>query len=259
MEGMFLVWTDSLVVKAVLERAEPTENERMKKWLVELRDFDLTIQHLKGKDNGVTDVLSRSPVNVPLNVRDDYVGALQRAGYAPRELAILQQADEDIRKMVLTVQEIGERPFEEMSEFVLKKGILYKRSKIPGRQFLLVVPSILRQDLIREYHDAPNGAHHGREKTLARLSQRFFWSNMDASVRHYVRSCPFCQNFKPRVGKMAGKLCPIKPPRHIAELWGIDHLGPFKTSALGNKHLIVAIDYLSRYVETRPETSTDLR
>ena len=113
---------------------------------------------------------------------EDYIGALIPTRYDPREMAIMQHADEEIQKMVLTLQGIGDRPLEDSTEFVLRKGILYKRSLYPGRQHLLVIPSCLRQDVIREYHDMPVSGHHGQEKTLARLSQRFYWRGMDKSV-----------------------------------------------------------------------------
>ena len=80
---------------------------------------------------------------------------------------------------------------------------------------------------------------------------------MEKSVKHYVRSCSFCQLFKIKDGRKAGKLCPIKPPRHIYEQIGIDHLGPFKMTERGNQHLIVCIDYLTRYLEVKAVPSTD--
>ena len=86
---------------------------------------------------------------------EDYIGALIPLRYEPRDLAIMQYADEEIKKVVLMLQEIGERPFEDTSEFVMREGILYRRNYRPGRQHLLVVPSCMRQDLIREYHDMP--------------------------------------------------------------------------------------------------------
>jgi ribonuclease HI len=252
-----LVKTDSSVVKWVIERADATKNDRLRRWLMELRGYDISVQHLKGASNTVADALSRSPVDCAIDPKEDYIGALIPSRYAPRDLAILQYGDEEIKKLVLTLQEIGERPFEDTSEFVLREGIVYKRNHLSGRQHLLFVPSCIRQDLIREYHDMPVSGHHGREKTLARLSQRFYWRGMEKNVRHYVRSCSFYQLFKVKGGRKAGKLCPIKPPRHVYEQIGIDHLVPFKMTERGNQHLIVCIDYLSRYLEVRAVPSTN--
>ena len=71
-----------------------------------------------------------------------------------------------------------------------------------------------------------------------------------------MRSCQFCQVLKSRIGKKAGKLCPIKPLHHVFEQLGIDHLGPFKLTDRGNQHLIVYIDYLSLSLEVKAVPST---
>jgi hypothetical protein len=252
-----IVKTDSSVVKWVAERAQATQNKRMLRWLVELRGFDISVEHMKGTSNIVADTLSRNPVGGEPDPHEHYIGALIPIGYEPRDLAILQRADEDIEQLVLTLQDIGERPFKDTEGFILNEGILYKRNRRPGRPHLLVVPSAIRQSLIHDYHDLPTGGHLGRSKTLSRLQQRYYWKNMERSVRHYVRSCPFCQVHKPRVGRKAGKLQPLKPPVNIFDQVGVDHLGPFKTTDSGNQHLIVLIDYLSRYLEVEAVPSTD--
>ena len=113
-----------------------------------------------------------------------------------------------------------------------------------GREQLLVVPSIIRKDLIQQCHDTPLSGHHGIEKTLARLPTKYFWKNMAKSVSAYVTSCSFCQLYKSRLGPPEGKLCSIPPPKKIFQMWGIDHLGPFKTTNAGNIHIIVVIDYI---------------
>ena len=252
-----LVRTDSSVLKYVFDRADATKNPRLSRWVMELRGYDLTVQHLKGASNAVADALSRFPVDEVPDTGECHIGAIIPGGYQPRELAILQHADADIRKRVLDLQGIGDRQSEDTRSYVLYEGILYRRNLRPGRRQLLVIPSVLRKDLIREYHDAPTGGHFGREKTLSRLSQRFFWKGMEKSVEHYVRSCPFCQLYKSRQGKKAGKLQPITPPKLPYEQIGIDHLGPFKKTKNGNLHLIVTIDYLTRYVEAKAVPSTD--
>lgn len=72
---------------------------------------------------------------------------------------------------------------------------------------------------------------------------------MDRSVRSYVASCKVCQQHKRRPGCQPGLLTPITPPETIFHTVGIDHIGPFPTSAAGNRYIIVAVDYLSRFIE----------
>ncbi|XP_057376543.1 uncharacterized protein LOC130697744 [Daphnia carinata] len=61
-----------------------------------------------------------------------------------------------------------------------------------------------------------------------------------------------------KMSQVVGRLQPIEPPSSPFQLIGIDHLGPFKVTAAGNRHIIVSIDYLSKWVEVAavPDTST---
>lgn len=52
--------------------------------------------------------------------------------------------------------------------------------------------------------------------------------------------------------KPAGLLQPVEPPRAPFQQVGMDLLGPFPKSSTGNRWIVVATDYLTRYCETRP-------
>ena len=68
---------------------------------------------------------------------------------------------------------------------------------------------------------------------------------MSADVRAFVASCYFCQTHKHPPGLLEGKLQPIEIPAKPNSLLGIDHIGPFRRTARGNTHILVAIDYFS--------------
>ncbi|KZS02644.1 Uncharacterized protein APZ42_000239, partial [Daphnia magna] len=54
----------------------------------------------------------------------------------------------------------------------------------------------------------------------------------------------------------AGQLQPIPPPDRPFHTIGMDHLGPFKATSDGKKHILMAIDYLTKYVEAVAVTDT---
>ena len=256
-----VVKTDSSVLRWLSQKRDISG--KFARWIVTLQEYSLDIHHLSGTANVVADALSRAPTGFPeeTDPADRVLGVIQPAGCSPRQLALLQHADSDVRYWVLKLQGFndGQEGNEVEDQFILHAGILYKKSRKPGRPHLLVVPSILRRDLLMECHDSPNGGHSGVEKTYARLSQRYWWRRMKKTVKAYVSSCEFCQPFKSRVGFPPGKLCPIKPPRQPFEVLGIDHLGPFHLSKARNAYLIVCIDYLTRWIEVQPvpDTSTE--
>lgn len=106
-------------------------------------------------------------------------------------------------------------------------------------------------------HDAPTDGHLGQHRTLEKIAQRFWWAGLRGDVRRYVASCTTCQMRKTPPNQKKAELHQIPPPRSPFEVIGIDHLGPFPISEDGNRHIIVAIDYLTKWVEVHvvPDTS----
>jgi len=105
-------------------------------------------------------------------------------------MALLQHANKVIEQVVLTLQGFSsEMSSCSIAEFALCKGVLFKKNPASGRPLLLVVPSIIRKEVIEECHDAPDGGHRGIEKTSRRVSQRFLWKDVQSSVKSYVQSC----------------------------------------------------------------------
>ncbi|KAI9552649.1 integrase core domain protein [Daphnia sinensis] len=94
------------------------------------------------------------------------------------------------------------------------------------------------------------------KKTLFRIKSRFWWPRLGRSVKVFVQSCLFCQKHKHAIGHVIGKLLPIEPPSSPFHLIGVDHLGPFKSTSTGYRHIIVAIDYLTKWIEVQPVPDT---
>ena len=94
------------------------------------------------------------------------------------------------------------------SPFVVREGVLFHKHK-----HTLYIPSgTLRRRLLAEAHDAPTAGHLGRDKTLGRLRESFYWPLMDEMVREYVRTCPDCQRNKPSNQKPLGLMQPHAIP-----------------------------------------------
>jgi hypothetical protein len=173
------------------------------------------------------------------------------------ELAFQQQLDSQLRPIITSLHSKVPGKFSE--QFKIHGKLLYRKNLSQGRKFLLCVPSILRRKIIEFCHDDPSSSHMGIDKTIARVSERYWWPKFPASVRKYV-SCNYCQFHKCIPGFPPGQLQPIPPPDRPFHTTGMDHLGPFKATSDGKKHILMAIDYLTKYVEAVAvkDTSTAL-
>ncbi|KAM7301434.1 putative histone demethylase [Ixodes scapularis] len=86
---------------------------------------------------------------------------------------------------------------------------------------------------------------------LGRHREKYYWPRLPKTVHLYTRSCHECQRGKKLPTKPSGLLHPISPPSTPFQQIAMDLLGPFPPSTLGNRWIIVATDYLTRYVETK--------
>ncbi|KAL8590621.1 hypothetical protein ACOMHN_011057 [Nucella lapillus] len=101
--------------------------------------------------------------------------------------------------------------------------------------------------VIKTIHDAD---HLGINATHARVKSYHYWNRLFEDIRHFVSSCEQCQ----KSGKFeteGSRLKPIPPPRRPFQMWGMD-LTMLPKSDEGDNYLVVAVDYLSKYVEAAP-------
>ena len=95
-------------------------------------------------------------------------------------------------------------------------------------------------------------------KTQAKILQAgFYWPNLFKDVHNYIKACDACQ----RTGKITRRN--EMPQQGILEVelfdvWGVDFIGPLPSSN-GFKHILVAVDYVSKWVEAVPAAHADAK
>ena len=109
--------------------------------------------------------------------------------------------------------------------------------------------------MLKIAHDIPTAGHLAAEKMIARVAKRFWWPGMQAEIQQFCKTCRECQmtQTKPRPG---APLIPMPLVDHPFDRIGIDIVGPLTKSAGGHTHILVLIDYATRYPEAVPLRST---
>jgi transposase InsO family protein len=111
-----------------------------------------------------------------------------------------------------------------------------------------VVPARYMAVVLHNNHDTPMAAHMGISKTFDRLRIGYWWKTMYQDVSDYINSCSTCQRTR-KLGQRTGLLQSIPVPEQPFDMIAIDLLGPFPTSANGNKYIAVCADYMTRWIE----------
>ncbi|GJW27559.1 reverse transcriptase domain-containing protein [Tanacetum coccineum] len=113
-------------------------------------------------------------------------------------------------------------------------------------------------DILTACHNGPTRGHHGANYTAKKVfDSGFYWPMIYRDAHDMVKLCDSCQ----RQGKILQK---EEVPQNtiqvceIFDVWGIDFMGPFPSSQ-GNKYILVAVDYLSKWVEAKALPNNDVR
>nr|GEU68028.1 reverse transcriptase domain-containing protein [Tanacetum cinerariifolium] len=116
----------------------------------------------------------------------------------------------------------------------------------------------LTLDILEACHNGPTGGHHGANLTAKKVFDAgFVWPTIYKDAHEFVKNCDSCQ----RRGKISQR---DEMPQNsiqiceIFDVWGIDFMGPFPSSR-GNIYILVAIDYLSIWVEAKALPTNDAR
>lgn len=91
--------------------------------------------------------------------------------------------------------------------FSLAQNLILHKGRIWVPRDLPIIATLLQ-----EYHATPIGGHVGVTKTLARLSENFYWSGLREDVTRFVANCMECQLIKYESKKSTGLLCPLSVP-----------------------------------------------
>ena len=97
-------------------------------------------------------------------------------------------------------------------------------------------------------HKDQIGAHLGIDATYEKLKERYYWPKMYESVAQYIKSCDNCQRRGKPNRREELKLIKVGKPFHRI---GIDIKGPLPVTKKGNRYIIVAMDYLTKWPEAK--------
>ncbi|PIK51039.1 putative gypsy retrotransposon integrase-like protein 1-like [Apostichopus japonicus] len=92
------------------------------------------------------------------------------------------------------------------------------------------------------------GGHFGRDKTLEKVTSRYYWRGLANDVLEYVKQCEACQKSNNTFDKKVAKLHPI-PVTSVWHQVRVDMIGPLPETISGNKYVITLCDYFSKWPE----------
>ncbi|XP_070055224.1 uncharacterized protein [Nicotiana tomentosiformis] len=110
------------------------------------------------------------------------------------------------------------------------------------------VPEEEQIEILKACHSSPYGGHHGGARTATKvLSCGFYWHTLYKDASNLVERCDECQRAG-RISKRNEMPLTTILEIEIFDVWGINFMGLF-VSSCENTYILVAVDYMSKWVE----------
>ncbi|GJY72232.1 reverse transcriptase domain-containing protein [Tanacetum coccineum] len=259
-----IVYTDHSALKYLL--AKQDAKPRLLRWILLLQEFDVFIRDKKGAENLAADHLSRleNPYQSELEKKEitetfplETLGMVtfhgddstpwfaDFANYHAGNFVIKGMSSQQKKKF-----------FKDVKHYFWDDPYLFK----------ICADQVIRRcvfgqeahDILMACHNGPTGGHHGANYTAKKVFDAgFYWPTIYRDAHDLVTRCDACQ----RQGKISQR---DEMPQNaiqvceIFDVWGIDFMGPFPSSR-GNKYILVAVNYLSKWVEAKVLPTNDTR
>nr|GEV42055.1 reverse transcriptase domain-containing protein [Tanacetum cinerariifolium] len=259
-----IVYTDHSALKYLFQKKD--SKARLLRWVLLLQEFTFKVTDTTGAENLAADHLSRLE-NPHQNVLD------------PKE--INESFSFETLNLVSTRGNQSTPWFADfvnyhVGNFIVKGMSSQQKSKFfkDVKHYLWDDPYLFKNcddqiiircvsgqeavDILKARHSGPTGGHHGPNYIARKVFDLgFYWPTIYRDAQDLVKNCDVCQ----RQGKISQR---DEMPQNsiqvceIFDVWGIDFMGPFSSSR-GNKYILVAIDYLSKWVEAKALPTNDSR
>jgi RNase H-like domain found in reverse transcriptase/Reverse transcriptase (RNA-dependent DNA polymerase)/Integrase zinc binding domain/Integrase core domain/gag-polyprotein putative aspartyl protease len=272
----FLIRTDHASLKWLLQ-FKNLEGQ-LARWMVRLQEYNFQIEHRSGRTHLNADGLSRRPCSreckhctkheesdevVPTGCHRTRVEPDVAQGSEGWETCQINDAD---LKVIIDWKKRGIRPlwgevssmsvpvksyWAQWDTLIFENEVLKRVWESPdGKLKILqvIVPKSRISEVLKEVHNGVSGGHLGINKTVAKIRERFYWLRCRMDVLDWCHRCNDCAQSKGPKTRSRGRMRQYNvgaPFERIA----IDVAGPFPTSDQGNKYILVATDYFSKWPE----------
>lgn len=244
---MFVLRTDHKPLVSIFgdKKGIPTmAASRLQRWAVLLAGYHFEIEYVRSQSNAA-DALSRLPVGCANKIQEEctYMNFIQN--FMPIDRKTVQRAiekDDVLRKVVYYIQTgwPTNNKDEALQPYVSRREELYLDMGCVVWGYRLVIPSVLRQSVLKEIHVG----HMGIVKMKSIARSVVWWPGIDGDIEGMSRSCVTCAADSP-----APPRAPLSPWPHITEPWSrlhVDFLGPYE-----GRTFFVMIDSTTKWLEVQ--------
>ena len=113
----------------------------------------------------------------------------------------------------------------------------------------IYAPTAIRDEVMRAAHMHKFAGHGGRDQTLARIQEFYWWPKMYDEVNTMIKNCRPCNSFRDTAKTKPVPQKALPPPLEPNERIHVDLFGPLTAHDGGQRHVLVITDALTKLAE----------
>jgi hypothetical protein len=224
-----MLFTDHVTLKYI--NTQKKLNSRHAKWVSFLQGYTFVLKHKSGWQNQVANALSRRIVLLT-TMENQVIGFVA--------LKDLYASDNDFWEIVEQLKNPVTRNMGlTQGEYFMQDGYLFK-----GKQLCIPIGS-MRENIIKELHNSGLAGHFGKDKTLALIEDKYYWSKMKKDIIRYVARCRICQmaiGHSQKTGLYMSLSVPTSPWIYLS----MDFVLGLPNTQRGNDSIFLVVDRFSK-------------
>nr|GEW99694.1 reverse transcriptase domain-containing protein [Tanacetum cinerariifolium] len=249
--------------KEMLAVVKQDAKSRLIRWVLLLQEFDIIIRDKKGTENLAADHLSRlenphKDVFENKDINENF--PLETLGKISSESTLWFADFANFHAGNFIVKGMSSQQkkkfFKDVKHYFWDDPYLFRictdqiiRRCVHGQEAF---------HILKACYEGPTGGHHGANFTTKKVFDAgFFWPTIYRDAHNLVKPCDICQR-QGKISQMDEIPHNVIQVCEILDVWGIDFMGQFLSSR-GNMYILVAVDYLSKWVEAKALPTNDAR